>query len=273
MSGKRYTDIYSRDDWTCQFCGNRAITVDHLVPVIAGGSNEELNLVGACARCNRVKADMRLPNLVNSFYELLKVGRTRGRGYPILLWQALLLGYPVEDIPWSQAKSRWCKKAVADVLFNHPDEARRSLSQMDADKVVQQIRPYDPLSSKELLNRLVKEGYILEHSREYRWGLKAPPSQQREGLALPLAPKRVESAFSLVGEARVWFTAKELKRDIDRGLAQLGVEPTDMRKQVWDVLLQKRWVYSCDPYFLVDRRKPLKRYVVTAWRQLVKSSG
>lgn len=270
MPGRRYADIHSRDAHTCQFCGNRAVTADHLVPVIAGGANENLNLVGACARCNRVKADMRLPNLVNSFRELLEVGRTRERGYPILLWQALLLGYPLEDIPWSQTRGRWCRKAVADVLFNHPDGPKDGLSKTDAYKVVEQITPYDHLSSTHLLDSIVGEGYIVENSREYLRGLKAPPARRYQGLTPPLVPKRVESAFGLVGEPRMWLTAKELKRDIDRGLAQLGVESTEMRKQVWDILLHKRWVFDCDPYFLVDRRKPLKRYVVTAWRQLAK---
>lgn len=270
MAARRYADIYVRDAYTCQFCGNRAVTADHLIPVVAGGSNENLNLVGACARCNRVKADMHVPNLVNAFQRLLEAGRTRERGYPVLLWQALLLRYPLEDIPWSQTRSRWCGRVVADVLFNCPDEPRRSISKMDARKIAEQIRPYDPFTGKQLLSGLVREGYIIEENGEYRRGLKAPPVQQYEGQVIPLAPNRVKSAFGLVGEPKAWFTAKELKREIDRGLVQLGVEPHKMRKQVWDFLLQKRWVFDCDPYFLVNCEKPLKRYVVAAWRQLSK---
>lgn len=270
MAARRYADIYLRDAHTCQFCGNRAVTIDHLLPVIAGGSNENLNLVGACARCNRVKADMRLPNLVNAFQHLLEVGRTRERGYPILLWQAMLLEYPLEDIPWSQTRSRWCRKAVAEVLFDCPNEPRRSISKVDACKIAEQIRPYDFYTGKQLLSGLAREGYVVEENGEYRRGLKAPPMRPYEDQARPLAPDRMKTTFGLVGEPRTWFTARELKREIDRGLIQLGVEPHKMRRQVWDLLLQKRWAFDCDPYFLVSCEKPLKRYVVAAWRQLSK---
>ncbi len=271
MAARRYAPIYVRDADTCQFCGNRAVTTDHLIPVIAGGSNENPNLVGACARCNRVKADMRLPNLVNAFQRLLEAGRTRERGYPILLWQALLLGYPLEDIPWSQTRSRWCRKVVADVLFNQPDEPRVSISKTDAYSVVERIRPYDPLTASHLLASLVKESYILENDSEYRRGIKAPPPKNPEGFLPPSSLMREESGFGLVGEPREWISAKALKREIDDRLSQLALSSPEARNQVWDILLQKRWVFDCDPYFLVDRRKPLKRYVVAAWRQLGKS--
>lgn len=271
MAARRYADIYVRDAQTCQFCGNRAVTTDHLIPVIAGGSNEMLNLVGACARCNRVKADMRLPNLVNAFQRLLEAGRTRKRGYPILLWQALLLGYPLEDIPWSQTRSRWCRKVVADVLFNQPDKPIVSISKTDAKGVVERIRPYDLLTANRLLASLVKESYILDSDSEYRRGTKAPPPKHPQGLLPPSSLKREESGFGMVGEPREWVSAKALKGEIDEKLSQLGPSSSEAKKQVWDILLQKRWVFDCDPFFLVDRRKPLKRYVVAAWRQLGKS--
>lgn len=191
-------------------------------------------------------------------------------GYPIFLWQALLLGYPLEDIPWSQTRGRWCRRAVADVLFNQPDEPRDTISKIDAHNVVEQIRPYDPFTGVQLLASVVKEDYIVEDDNEYHRGLKAPPAQKPEGMRPSPGLVNVKSGFGLVGEPRKWLTAKDLKRDIDKGLTQLGLETLEARKQVWDILLKKRWVFDCDPYFLVDRRKPLKRYVVAAWRQLGK---
>jgi hypothetical protein len=268
MPGKRYADIYLRDTYTCQFCGNRAVTADHLLPVIAGGTNDPWNVVGACARCNRVKADMRLPNLITSFRILLAAGRTRSRGYPILLWQALLLGYPLEDVPWSHARSRWCTKAVADVLFNHPDHPRYAISKATAHKLLEQIRPYEPFSAEELTASLVRQSYIREDGESYLRGMGTPPAQQPTGIPPPPIPARVESAFGLVGEPRAWFTAKALKREIERHLSRLSPAPREARVQVWNFLIQKRQVFDCNPYFLVDSRASLRSYVITAWQEM-----
>lgn len=51
--------IFTRDDYTCQYCGERGkkLECDHVVPVSKGGSNDESNLVTACLPCNRSKRD------------------------------------------------------------------------------------------------------------------------------------------------------------------------------------------------------------------------
>ena len=36
----------------CHWCGRVSDTVDHLIPVAAGGTNSAENLVPACKRCN-----------------------------------------------------------------------------------------------------------------------------------------------------------------------------------------------------------------------------
>ena len=49
--------IFSRDDYTCQYCGARGIKLecDHVHPVSRGGSHDDSNLVTACVGCNRAK--------------------------------------------------------------------------------------------------------------------------------------------------------------------------------------------------------------------------
>ena len=51
--------IYIRDGFTCCYCGRdlrnadpREVTLDHLLPRSANGSNECTNLVTACLHCN-----------------------------------------------------------------------------------------------------------------------------------------------------------------------------------------------------------------------------
>jgi hypothetical protein len=57
-------EVFKRDSFTCQYCGDKApdvvLEVDHIVPVAGGGTNEILNLVTACRQCNAGKKDRRL---------------------------------------------------------------------------------------------------------------------------------------------------------------------------------------------------------------------
>jgi 5-methylcytosine-specific restriction endonuclease McrA len=47
--------VFARDHWTCQYCGNPAENVDHVIPKSAGGEHVWENVVAACRRCNQHK--------------------------------------------------------------------------------------------------------------------------------------------------------------------------------------------------------------------------
>lgn len=56
--------ILTRDNWTCQRCGNSVynepnllLEVDHIIPVSRGGKTEPNNLQTLCWKCNREKSD------------------------------------------------------------------------------------------------------------------------------------------------------------------------------------------------------------------------
>ena len=54
-------NIYARDGFTCQYCGQRQmtedLTFDHVVPRSAGGTTTWENIVTCCVPCNRGKAN------------------------------------------------------------------------------------------------------------------------------------------------------------------------------------------------------------------------
>lgn len=47
--------ILRKDQFICQYCGQEADTVDHVVPRRLGGLDNDENLVAACRRCNLAK--------------------------------------------------------------------------------------------------------------------------------------------------------------------------------------------------------------------------
>ena len=54
--------MYYRDGGKCQYCGKRPskdnpLTLDHIVPKAAGGTDRPDNIVAACRRCNYAKGD------------------------------------------------------------------------------------------------------------------------------------------------------------------------------------------------------------------------
>ena len=49
--------IFARDDHRCQYCGDRADSIDHVLPRSRGGPNTWENVAAACRRCNTQKRD------------------------------------------------------------------------------------------------------------------------------------------------------------------------------------------------------------------------
>jgi len=56
LSKKLRFEVFKRDAFACQYCGQSAplvaLHVDHIVPVASGGKNNTLNLITSCIDCN-----------------------------------------------------------------------------------------------------------------------------------------------------------------------------------------------------------------------------
>jgi 5-methylcytosine-specific restriction endonuclease McrA len=55
--------VLNRDKYLCAYCGNKASTVDHVMPKAKGGKHEWTNVVAACKKCNSKKADKTLEQI------------------------------------------------------------------------------------------------------------------------------------------------------------------------------------------------------------------
>lgn len=64
ISKKTRFEIFKRDKFTCQYCGKSApnviLEVDHIKPVIEGGTDKITNLLTSCFDCNRGKGKRKL---------------------------------------------------------------------------------------------------------------------------------------------------------------------------------------------------------------------
>jgi 5-methylcytosine-specific restriction endonuclease McrA len=56
--------VFTRDSWSCQYCGiqlsTKEATIDHVIPKFNGGKTDWKNCVTACVICNRRKGCKRL---------------------------------------------------------------------------------------------------------------------------------------------------------------------------------------------------------------------
>lgn len=65
-------EVFKRDSFTCQYCGNAApnviLEIDHINPVSKGGKNNIINLITSCFDCNRGKSNKQISD--DSQYKL-----------------------------------------------------------------------------------------------------------------------------------------------------------------------------------------------------------
>ncbi len=52
--------VFVRDDHSCQYCGRKAESLDHVVPRSRGGAHTWTNVVACCRSCNTSKGDRML---------------------------------------------------------------------------------------------------------------------------------------------------------------------------------------------------------------------
>ena len=89
--------VFARDAHRCQYCGERAETIDHVVPRSRGGLHTWENVVAACRPCNVRKADKLLHDT------RLELGRPPSRPRR-LSWITVTVGkVPDQWRPWLPA--------------------------------------------------------------------------------------------------------------------------------------------------------------------------
>ena len=61
LAKRRYRQsIYEAWDYKCGYCGEKATSLDHIIPRFRSGSNNRNNLLPACQRCNNHKGSNKM---------------------------------------------------------------------------------------------------------------------------------------------------------------------------------------------------------------------
>ena len=74
LAKRRYRQsIYEAWDYKCGYCGEKATSLDHIIPRFRSGSNNRNNLLPACQRCNNHKGSDKMEEWYqkqNYFYDV-----------------------------------------------------------------------------------------------------------------------------------------------------------------------------------------------------------
>lgn len=97
ISKKLRFEIFKRDSFTCQYCGQKApdviLHVDHIDPVKHGGKNDILNLITSCKDCNLGKKARKLSDhtvLQKQRLQLEEVNERRNQIEMMVQWRDYL---------------------------------------------------------------------------------------------------------------------------------------------------------------------------------------
>ena len=162
--------IYERDRHTCQFCGNGASSLDHLIPQRHGGQDRWENLVAACGTCNRNKGNELHPDLADALSGLILERRTMARGYPPLRWQAHGIGLRHDAFDVNPKRGAWLDRTLIHVVFAEPGRRERRVRRrhdLAMARLTSTVPGFDATEAWRELDRLVGEGVLGSTRRFY----------------------------------------------------------------------------------------------------------
>lgn len=98
-------EVFKRDSFTCQYCGQQApdvvLHVDHINPVAGGGDNNILNLITSCEPCNLGKGARELDDnsiLAKQRAQLAELSERREQLEMMVQWREGLSDFDEEQI-------------------------------------------------------------------------------------------------------------------------------------------------------------------------------
>lgn len=141
-------DVFKRDSFTCQYCGEKApdvvLELDHITPVADGGDNDILNLLTSCKSCNSGKSDRPLADTaaIDKRRSQLEDLEDRRQQLEMLHeWHLSLVD--LDDQAATMAGELWFKctgREGASLTYQARDELRKLIKRNGFDVVCNAVR-------------------------------------------------------------------------------------------------------------------------------------
>ena len=151
ISTRTRFEIFKRDKFTCQYCGQRPpiviLHVDHILAVANGGGNERENLATSCDACNFGKAAVPLQSVVEPIKQTLKEEREKRK--QLSQYNAWLKEIQVarnaDFMAVSDAMMAVCGEAPAEKVISGSWAAtvRSLLNRLPAQKIIEAVQIAD----------------------------------------------------------------------------------------------------------------------------------
>lgn len=117
ISKKTRFEVFKRDGFKCQYCGECApdviLEVDHIDPVSKGGADEMVNYITACRSCNAGKSDRKLDDnttLAKQRAQLAELNERREQLEMMMTWRSGMKD--INEMQVEQAADAWNDAAV-----------------------------------------------------------------------------------------------------------------------------------------------------------------
>lgn len=153
-------EVFKRDSFTCQYCGEKApdvvLEVDHIKPVAGGGDNEIMNLVTSCKGCNAGKGARELSDnqvIEKQRQQLEELNERRQQLEMLLQWKEGLSS--LRDIEVQKLEEIFVKRVGITITDAGKQELKKAVKRFGMEEVLEAM---DTSFTQYLVEANPKEG-------------------------------------------------------------------------------------------------------------------
>lgn len=144
LSKKLRFEVFKRDSFKCQYCGESApdvvLHIDHIQPVVSGGDNSITNLITSCLCCNLGKGKQKLSDTTavkKQKKQLDDLNERRQQLEMMVEWQKGLLDLDNDKLTY--VLNRFSDQTSYDLTESARDSVRKLIKKYSFDLVLESL--------------------------------------------------------------------------------------------------------------------------------------
>lgn len=244
ISKKMRFEVFKRDSFTCQYCGQKApdviLHIDHIKPVKLGGTNKIINLITSCVNCNLGKKANELSDnsvVLKQQKQAEKLQERREQLRMIMQWQEGLDSID-EDI----------KKSI-NKYWSDNLEGQYSLNEHGLKRIMSIVKKYSLQEVLEVIKisigqytRRDENGEITKDSVEYAFKKIGPICYCRK---IDKTDPLMKDVYFLRGilQNHIHYVNKWESCNLLKQALEVGCSKDELQKMIQTV---PNWTYFCE---------------------------